>query len=103
MDEVSAVWCERFDGSAIEDFLRDVVRDRDPTERPCVVANSFSGGGRAVQQLQLRNSERYLEASCRLCIAMIEKEIGEVEGNALFRLLFARAPLRQDGCSSNQA
>ena len=33
---------------------------------------------------------RHLGASCRLCKAMSEKEIGEDEGNALFRLLFAQ-------------
>ena len=39
--KVSAVWCNRFDGSTIEgfEFLRDVFRD--PTERPCVVAGFF--------------------------------------------------------------
>ena len=80
-NKVSAVLCKRFDGSIIEDFLRDVVRDPIATERPCVVADFFSGGGRAVQ---LWNSGRYLEASCRLCKAMSEKGIGEVEGNALY-------------------
>ena len=40
--------------------------------------------------MQLWNSIRHLEASCRLCKARSDKEIGEDEGNALFRLLFAQ-------------
>ena len=84
-NKIPAVWCKRFDGSTIEDFLTDVFRDT--TQRPCAVADFFSGGGRAVQ---MWNSIRYREASYRLCRAMSEKEIGEAEGNALFRLLFAQ-------------
>ena len=52
-----------------------------------VVAEFFGAKGRAVQ---LWNSARYLEASCRLCKAISDKTIGEKEGNALFRLLFAQ-------------
>ena len=37
------------------------------------------------------NSLRYLEASCRLCKAMSEGEMGQDEGHSLFRLLFAQA------------
>ena len=92
MSKVSAVWCKRFDGSTMDGFLADIFRDR--SQRACVVADFFSGMGRAVQ---LWNSIRYLEASCRLCKAMSDKEIGEDEGNALFRLLFAQT-VRQDGC-----
>ena len=84
-NKIPTVWCKRFDGSTIEDFLQDVFRDT--TQRTCVVADFFSAGGRAVQ---MWNSIRYLEASCRLCRAMSEGEIGEAEGNALFRLLFAQ-------------
>ena len=84
-NKVSAVWCKRFDGSTIDDILPDVFRDR--TQRACVVADFFSGKGPAVQ---LWNSIRYLEASCRLCKAISDKAIGEEEGNALFRLLFAQ-------------
>ena len=85
-NKVSAVWCKRFN-LTIEDFLRDVFCDPTERRRPCAVADYISNGGRAVQ---LWNSIRYLETSCRLCRAMSEKEIGEVEGNALFRLLFAQ-------------
>ena len=60
---------------AVDDFLRDVFRDQ--AKRPCVVADFFSAKGRAVQ---LWNSTRYLEASCRLCKAISDKAIGEEEG-----------------------
>ena len=87
MNKVSTVWpwCKRFDGSTIDDFLEDLFRDR--TQRACVIADFFSGKGRAVQ---MWNSLRYLEASCRLCKATGDGEIGENEGNSLFRLMFAQ-------------
>ena len=85
MNKVSTVWCKRFDGSTIEDFLEHLFRDR--TQRACVIADFFSGSGRAVQ---MWNSIRYPEASCRLCKAMSQNEIGEEAGNALFRLLFTQ-------------
>ena len=85
INKVSAVWCKRFDGSTIEDFLEDLFRDT--TERACVISDFFSGKGRAVQ---MWNSLRYLEASCRLCRAISEGEIGQDEGHSLFRLLFAQ-------------
>ena len=84
-NNMPAVWCARFDGSTIEDFPEHLFRDR--TKRACVVADFFSGNGRAVQ---MRNSIRYLEAPCRLCKATNLREIGEDAGNALFRLLFAQ-------------
>ena len=87
MNKVSTVWCKRFDGSTIEEFLSDVFRDR--TQRPCVVADFFSGSGRSVQ---LWNSVRYLEASCRLCKATSEKEIGEPGGGQCR----VQAPIRTD-------
>ena len=57
---------------------------RDRTKRACVIADFFSGSGRAVQ---LWNSIRYLESQCRLCKAISQNEIGEEAGHALFRLL----------------
>ena len=89
MNKAPAVWCKRFDGSTIEDFLEDLFRDQ--TKRACVISDFFSGKGRAVQ---MWNSLRYLEASCRLCKAMSGGEIRqdelEFEGHSLFRLLFAQ-------------
>ena len=49
MNKVSAVWCKRFDGSTIDDFLEHQIRFRDRTQRACVIADLFSGSGRAVQ------------------------------------------------------
>ena len=83
--KVPTVWCKRFDGSTFEDFAEDVFRDR--TTRACVVADFFGAKGRSVQ---LWNSTRYLEASCRLCRAISDRTIGTEEGDALFRLLFAQ-------------
>ena len=83
--KVSTVWCKRFDGSTFEEFAEDVFRDR--TTRSCVVADFFGAKGRSVQ---LWNSTRYLEASCRLCKAISDRTIGAEEGDALFRLLFAQ-------------
>ena len=83
MSKVSTVWCKRFDGSTFEEFAEDVFRDQN--KRPCVVAEFFSAKGRAVQ---LWNSTRCLEVSCRLCKAISDKTIGAEEGDALFRLLF---------------
>ena len=85
MNKVCTVWCKRFDGSTFEDFATDVFRDQQ--KRPCVVAEFFSAKGRAVQ---LWNSTRYPEASCRLCKAISDKTIGAEEGDALFRLLFSQ-------------
>ena len=47
MNKIPTVWCKRFAGTTIEDFLQDVFRDT--TQRACVVSDFFSGGGRAVQ------------------------------------------------------
>ena len=90
MSKVSAVWCKRFDGSTIDDFLEDLFscRDRTHGQRACVIADFFSSKGRAVQ---MWDSIRYLEASCRLCKAVSEGAIGQNEGSSLFRLMFAQA------------
>ena len=60
-------------GSTIEGFLEHLFGDQ--TERACVIAVFFSEKGRAVQ---MWNSIRYLEASCRLCKAMSQREIEEL-------------------------
>jgi hypothetical protein len=85
MQKVSTVWCARFDGSTIDHFLEEIFRDT--TKRSCVISDFFSGKGRAVQ---MWNSLRYLEASCKLCRAMDQGHIGMDEGHSPFRLLFAQ-------------
>ena len=37
MKKVSTVWCKRFDGSTVDDFVKHVFRDQ--AKRPCVVAD----------------------------------------------------------------
>ena len=84
LQKIPSAWCAAFDGSAYEHFL-DHEEFRSGY---CAIAGFFKQCGMAVQ---VHNSVRYPEVTCRICRAISDGTLGHDVGCWLFQLVFTQA------------